>query len=315
MNNELKNAFNKIQAGDALKENTLLFLREKMRGRHRPMRRRFRWHIASAMMALLILVSGLAYNLYFTPNAYVDMDVNPSIGLTLNRFGRVLDVQAYNNDGIAILADLNVRFKSYDEAAGVLLDVIIAEGYLAADGLISVTVQADSEMENDLLTGLKQMVAMALAEHHANVQTDVFVVTDEIKLNAQEHHMTPAMYLAITELQAVDPTATFEGCMGHSIRELQALTQGNGVGCHGRVGENAQDNQDRQDRGMNDPNNETDAEILPENRHGDSVNGHHGGGANGRGMNGGGMNRGGMNESGINESDTNGDDMNGDMGR
>ena len=39
-----------------------------------------------SVILLFTVASGFSYNLIFTPTTYVDMDINPSIGLTLNRF-------------------------------------------------------------------------------------------------------------------------------------------------------------------------------------------------------------------------------------
>jgi hypothetical protein len=36
--------------------------------------------------------------------AYVDIDVNPGVELILNRYSRVIDVSAYNDDGADLLA-------------------------------------------------------------------------------------------------------------------------------------------------------------------------------------------------------------------
>jgi hypothetical protein len=233
----IKTAFDGIRAEETLKASTMAFLQGEIQKKRTAVRR---FAVALASVAVMILSGAFSYNLYFTPSAYVDVDVNPSIGLTLNRFDRVIGVEAYNDDGAAVLSGVNVRFKSYGEAGRLLLGAIIAGGYLTDDGLISVTVQADGAAESNMLAELERTVAASLTEHHANVQTDIYSVTDEIRDNAHAHHMTPAKYLAITELQAVDPTTTMEGCRGHSIGEIKRMTEthsGNhrgGSGGHGK---------------------------------------------------------------------------------
>ena len=233
MEHELRSAFDKIHADDALKTRTARYLNAEIKKHdHAGARPRFRLAAVCAVILLFVLAGGYSYNLFFTPTTYVDIDINPSIGLTLNRFERVVDVSAFNDDGAVILSEANIRFKKYDEAMRILLDLIISKGYLIEDGLVSVSVQAGGNSENDMLEWLNQVIAASLIEHHTNAETDVFIVTTEVRLTAYEHHLTPAKYLAICELQAVDPTATFESCSGHSIVEIRERTRSHGSNHH-----------------------------------------------------------------------------------
>lgn len=89
LENKFRSTFDKIYAEEELKEKTADFLSKEIR-RRKPAGRIFRQRLigACAAFAVFLFISGLSY---FTPNAYVDMDVNPSISLTLNRYGRVLE--------------------------------------------------------------------------------------------------------------------------------------------------------------------------------------------------------------------------------
>ena len=227
MENELCRALDKIRAEDDLKDRTARYLHREIDRRSRAGKRaRFRLAAVCAVLLLLLLAGGVSYGLYLTPSAYIDVDVNPSIGLTLNRFDRVICTQAYNDDGAVVLRDVNLRFKTYEEAMRILLDTMISKGYLAEDGLLSVSVQAKGgSAENDMIGQLNQIAAASLSAHHANTNTEVIAVTEDVRNAALGHHMTPAKYLAIAELQAVDPAATFEGCADHSISEIREQTR------------------------------------------------------------------------------------------
>lgn len=198
-----------------------------------------RFAVACAALVLLAAVSLFSYRLYFTPTSYVDMDVNPSIELTLNCFGRVIDADSYNEDGAAILQGIEVRHKSYDEAVRVLLDAMFVQGYLEKDGLVSITAQAsDIGRENELLAGLWDAVDKTAASHHVSVTADIFAVTAETRGNAHAHGVSPAKYLAIEQLIELDPTVTFEGCEEHSIGEIRQLTDQHSQGHHGGASAN-----------------------------------------------------------------------------
>jgi len=229
MTDNLKTAFGSIHAEDELKSKTLSFLQNEIMKRSASKKKEaFRkFSVAIASVAVLFLSGVFSYNLYFTPIAYVDLDVNPSLELTLNRFNRVIESSPYNDDGAVILLNVNVRHKTYDEAIQALLDEMIKQGHLAQDGLVSVTVQTnDNAVEQRLLESLQTTVSTHLTSHHSAAATDLFAISDDVRHHAQDHNVSPAMYLVITELQSVDPSATFEGCMNKSISQIRQLTQG-----------------------------------------------------------------------------------------
>jgi hypothetical protein len=233
LENELRDALNKVHAEDALKRKTSEFLRAEIAGRERGgLRFRPRLAAVCAVFTLFVIIGG--FSAYFMPTTHIDFDVNPSVGLTLNRFGIVIDAAAYNDAGAEILQSVNIKNRTYAEAFRTLLDTFISSGYLREDGLVSATVQTNSkDREAIVIDKLTDIVDLSLSGHHISAEIDLFPVDAEVMNTAHGHHMTPAKYIAITELQAVDPTATFEGCAEHSIGEIRELTQEGGGEHHG----------------------------------------------------------------------------------
>jgi hypothetical protein len=165
----------------------------------------------------MILSGAYSYNLYYTPSAYVDMDVNPSLELVLNRFDRVIDTRAYNNDGEAVLKRANIKHKKFDDAIDFLLDTMIAQGYAQEESLISLTLQAnDNERESRMLSVIESTVH----EHHGSAHINAFSVDENVRNAAHHLDLSPAKYLAIQELIEVDPTVTYDSCRGQSIGEI-----------------------------------------------------------------------------------------------
>lgn len=239
MENKLRDAFDKIHAEDDLKKKTAGYLHAEIqkRGRRRGSAR-IRIAVVCLTSVLVILAGSFSHNLYITPSAFVDMDVNPSIELTLNCFDRVLEANPYNDDGADILQEVNVKNKTYEQAIQTLLSEMIRQGYLKADGLVSVTVQAnDGEEEQAMLDKVQTSVDSSLASHHTTVPTDIFAVSSEVRQCAREHNLSPAKYVAITQLQEVDSTATYEGCAEHSISEIWQYTEEHGGEHHHGTGE------------------------------------------------------------------------------
>lgn len=159
-------------------------------------------------------------------DSYIDFDVNPSVELDINRFDKVIEVHAYNSGGEVILESLDIKHRDYKDAVGSLLEAHAQKGYLRDNELVSVTLQtADISRESKMLSGLAMYVEKNVNEHHGSVQVDVFPVSGDLRNNAREFNLSPAKYLAIMELQAVDPTATVENCRNHTIGELKSMTR------------------------------------------------------------------------------------------
>ena len=97
MNDRLKEAFSQVKAGEDLKEKTRAFLGERTRGSERRKRIGYQPYVSAAVCLLFFMVGG--HWLYFTPTARISIDVNPSIELEINRFDKVVSVDAYNDDG------------------------------------------------------------------------------------------------------------------------------------------------------------------------------------------------------------------------
>jgi hypothetical protein len=82
--------------------------------------------LLAAAALLVFLSSGSAYA-YYTPVATVDVEINPSIEVKVNRFDRIIAAEAKNEDGQAVLDNLNLN------------------NYKLEDGLIQIVEEARNE--------------------------------------------------------------------------------------------------------------------------------------------------------------------------
>jgi hypothetical protein len=233
--NKLKDAFEAIRAEDALKASTTRFLQaeiQKAAAKKRPAG--IRTAIASAACVVLIFFGVLSYNSYFTVTAFLDFDINPSIELSVNRFGRVIEAYAYNGEGEQILSEANLKHKTYQDATRLIVDAAVGGGYLRDEAMISVTLQTDNtSKESQMLMSVESSMAAAVSEHHIAPQAEIFPVSAEMRNEAHGQNISPAKYLAILELQKIDPAATVDSCRDHSIGEIRELTREH----HGSTGE------------------------------------------------------------------------------
>lgn len=226
MDKRVTDIFDSVQAEEELKRKTVRCLCEEIKKRNgRGMIRQWRWAAVCTALAVCFLCGGYCGKIYYTPCAYIDMDVNPSVELTVNGFGRVIGSDAYNDDGAELLKRVSLRHRDYNEAVERLLVEMDAGGYFSRDTLLSVSVQTDSDEGDSMLENLQQTIDKCRETHHYNTITDVFCVTEEVRHCAHEKNVSPAKYLAIQELLAVDSGADFESCMQHSVHELQQMAR------------------------------------------------------------------------------------------
>jgi len=228
-----KSALNKIKAEEELVKKTEKYLKETLIKNEKPktndyiswggfyMKKKF---LVAASLAVLCLGGSTgAYAYYQTPVSYLSIDINPSVELGINAFDKVVQVEAYNEDGEKILEEVDIVGSDVTEAVGELVSSADNNGYIAEDGstVVSVTTETDNEeVATELETVAEEGVNSALEE----TEKEVVVHKDNIALarrdEARKLGITPGKLNLIQKLQAVDPDATVEEYKDASVNEI-----------------------------------------------------------------------------------------------
>lgn len=112
--------------------------------------------------SLSILFLGLGTYTYIKlPVAYVSLDINPSIELSVNRFNNVVSTSALNKDGQILLNDINSDDKSVYGIVNEIIDSAIKEKYISNDKPTAIAVASisdDYELRNSLENDLKDSI-------------------------------------------------------------------------------------------------------------------------------------------------------------
>lgn len=150
------------------------------------------------------------------PTAFVDIDINPSIELQVNRFDKVVAAEAVNTDGEAVLAQLDLAGLPYDEALALLTNSDALAPYLEENSYIQVSVAANDQ-------GQEQALTTASEECLANLpyRASCHAVSLQTHEEAHAHGMGCGRYTAAVELASLDPEVTVEDCADLSMRELR----------------------------------------------------------------------------------------------
>ena len=216
MSNRIRDAFDDVHAEKELKEHTKEYLRRKVYQRRRPL-----WmapvRAAAAAVCLFLVVLGGGAWLYLAPTAYISIDINPSLELGVNRFDRIVSVKGFNDDGVRLAEQLDIKYMDYDDALEQILADQSVEDYLAGNALLSVTVVCDNEAKN---SEMLEHVESCTASHSS---VSCHSGSTEEMHDAHEAGLSFGKYRAYLELKELDPDITPDDIRDLSMREIQDL--------------------------------------------------------------------------------------------
>ena len=218
MNNRIKNAFDKIQAEESLKEHTREFLFQQTNGyqnRHRSFFLQWkRWTVAAACFIFVLLGAG-GFGIYFTPTSAISIDINPSLELEINRFDKVISVTGYNSDGEMLAASLDIRYLNYNDALDLILNNQEILKLLSENEVLSITVTGNNEAQSSQI----------LSDTQATTASDQNIYCHEGNSHevetAHEAGMSFGKYQAFLQLQELDPSVTTEDGERMTMSEIQ----------------------------------------------------------------------------------------------
>lgn len=222
MTHNLQKAFDSIQADAFLKERTYFYVQNRLR--RSPARKRLIPTLALTCVFFCLLLG--THQFYYKTSNVISVDINPSIELSLNRFGRVIGQTAYNEDGQNIINTVNLRHKSYEEALSALLSSDALKPYLNSDAFLQVTLETEQpEKDEALLESIQSCVDQTLSTHHSEVTTDYSCTESGLHEEAHAHGLSIGKYQALQELLEADPNAALEDFEDKSMKEIKTHTQ------------------------------------------------------------------------------------------
>lgn len=218
MDNRLKEALDAVHAEEELKERTRLYIAHKVYDRQRlHAARRRRLISAVACFLLFVLVGWGGHWLYFTPVSLISVDINPSFELEVNRFDKVISVDAYNDDGAELTSSMDLKFMDYSQALETILSNAQIAGYLAEDELLSIAVVGSDDAH------CEQMLSRISDCTSGHQNTYCYAARLEDVDAAHSAGLSCGKYSAFLELQALDPSITVDEIQGMTMREIRDL--------------------------------------------------------------------------------------------
>lgn len=237
-----KSALDQIKAEEALISKTEVYLKDSLtKNRNFKINKFIKWRlsplkkklaIATCCLAVLLTLGGGSgvYGYYQTPVSYLSLDINPSVELGINAFGRVVKAEGYNNDGKNILNGINVKGSDVTTAVDTLVKSAVKNGYIAEDGssVISLTSETDDKntatnLETEAETGAKE--ALITSGEKAEVLKDNVALARRDE--ARKLGITPGKLNLIQKLQKVDKAATVDQYKDATVKDIMKAIQNN----------------------------------------------------------------------------------------
>lgn len=192
-----------------------------------------RWVAAAAVFFLAVLGGGL----YATqvPGGVATLDANPSIELTVNKFGRVLSARACNPDAQFVLDDLELRNQSLQTAADEIVAAMQTDGYLSADtNSVLVTVEAgkgDARLRDRLAAAVES--AQTDCGMDPAVLAQVLEVDPELEAYASAAGVSAGKAMLIRQISDQVQDLSGEELVSLPINDLNILAASNDVAFSG----------------------------------------------------------------------------------
>jgi len=231
MNAIFKSALNQIKAEEALVQRAEIFLKDSLSNNKKvKFINLFKVKTVSklliAAVSFLVIVIGgssAAYAYYQTPVAYLSLDINPSVELGVNSFGKVVTSEGCNEDGQAILVGTNVTGSTVEDAIQSLILSANGKGYIAEDGSCVISLTSETNNTNKAIT-LQMDSKLGVNQALEKIAKQAIIQTDNVALTcrdeAKQFGITPGKLNLIYKLQTIDPTATIDNYKDASVKEI-----------------------------------------------------------------------------------------------
>lgn len=210
--NLIRESLKNIQATEEMKQNTLRYLNERQQRKTHVGAHFAPGYVLAAFVMLCLLGLG-GHFVYGRPVSYISIDVNPSIELGVNCFGRVVSTETYNEEGKGMTEQIQLKNISYMQAIDRLLNDDQYNKYLGKDSVLVFTVISDRSEK--ILENLNS--SELLEKYGALTYTSDLTCMEE----AHQHEMSFGKYRTCLELLEYDEGVTIDDCHEMSMGELR----------------------------------------------------------------------------------------------
>lgn len=210
------------------------FAAQEEKSRRKDWKQFYRYAVP-VFLCLLLLLPGFGYvrsNLLV--DGIIDLDVNPSIEITINRRDRVLQVTGLNEEAVEILAGTDYRTWDVRDAVSDLILRLNDKQYISRNQrtvLLSVDSKNPEKAER-----IKQELSASIEVALAGTEIQPLVVRQsrpkdrDLQKRANEYHISSGKMRLVEEAARKDPDRDERELAGTAVDELYRLLRNGGGG-------------------------------------------------------------------------------------
>lgn len=212
------------------------------------------YKLVLAGVLVLLICFGFYYN---NPTSYVSLDINPSILLSVNRFDKVVKVEALNDDASKVISDLKLYNTDVTDAVNKIVNEANNLGFVKdeEEAILVSTYCDNTEKQDKLQQKIHQNLEKNLNKNGIGSLIIDMTLTNEDALKANEYGVSEAKILFVKKAIEQNPESKFEDLIYLPIREIAKYIDGYEDVNTGNQGENNQNgNQNNQGNGNGNQN-------------------------------------------------------------
>lgn len=207
--------FKTVETSEELEIGSVLFINEVAQKR-----KYFGKRIGGMIAAVFIVVfMGSGVFAWAVPVQYINIDINPSVELSVNRFDRIIMVSSLNCDGRELVESVSLQAKRFESGIEIVMDEAKEKGYLEDEEDVLISISSSDEKRTE----------KTMSEIRENVSTSVEILTfdtDE-RNSAVDEGLSPGKKSIIEKVMESGTDLDTEELADASVKELMQKVKTN----------------------------------------------------------------------------------------
>jgi len=218
---KIKESLDTIKPDENLISDTELMLRARILKKHTQFYQKLA--IAACLVFIVGAMSLTGYYYYQYPANYLDIDINPSLELDVNRFDRVVNVKYFNEDAKNLIEESELCGCKSEEAVSLVLEAANLSGYISQDETTVVSLAVCSngtKSDNNNTATLLGACTSTIEQQYNNVAIYSATISSDTKKEADSVYISAGKMNLIKMIQSLDQTATVDSYKDASVSNI-----------------------------------------------------------------------------------------------
>ena len=190
-----------------------------------------KWVMTAASTAAAIGILTIGGYTYMQPVSYVSLDVNPSFAFCVNRFQKVVSVEAVNEDASSILDGMELKYESIENAVQQTIQKLIEKGYISNDdngGVIIATSGTDEKIAQSLADKLEEKAQQVIDGEGKSADVEAQAVAQSKMEEAKALGVTPGKLVLVEKLaDSTDTDIDMTEWLNKSVKDINKAIREN----------------------------------------------------------------------------------------